>query len=88
MPLRIAIGSMSCEIINPHDKIGQRIKELILNKIEFFKGKNFDFLQNFSDHTTVEYNIENKIVELSYFKEVLDSENLLFVVRAAYRTII
>lgn len=87
MPLRIAIGSASCETINPHDKIGQRIKELILNKIEFFKGKDFEFLHNFSDYTTVEYNIENKLVELAFFKEVIDNENLLFVVRAAYRTI-
>ena len=87
MSYRIAFGPMNCEIINPHDKIGQKIKEIIENKINLFKATDFNLLINFSEYSYLDYKVENKLVEVSFFREILDSENVLLVVRASYRSI-
>ena len=83
---RISLGNTKIENAHLNGALDASICDLIVNKIQNFKSMRFSDLENLSTESVVEYVVRGKKVQITFYKKTLDSENILLVVQAAYKT--
>ena len=85
--LRISFGKALVEDVKKNDVLSVEICRIISQKISAYKTMEFSKLSSLSEENSVEYEIEGKNVVVTFYKKILDSENVLLVVQAAYKTL-
>ncbi len=83
---RISLGNATIKNAQSKGALDAAICDLIADKIQTFKTMRFSDLENLSTESVFEYVIRDKKVQITFYKKALDSENILLVVQAAYRT--
>jgi len=83
---RISLGSTTVESARSKGALEAAICDLIADKIHAFKKMKFAELKNLSAENAVEYTIQNKKVQVTFYKKDLGDEHVLLVVQAAYKT--
>lgn len=83
---RISLGNATVKSLQSKSDLDAAICDLIADKIQVVKKMNFSDLKDLSPESVFEYVIWDKNVQITFHKKVLNSENILIVVQAAYRT--
>ncbi len=84
---RISFGRLTVDSINKSDLFDLKICKIISDKIAVYKNMTFSNLLSLSDENPVEFYIEDKIVLFTFYRKFINSENILVVVQASYRTL-
>ncbi len=84
--IRISIGDARVEAVKEKTGLNAEVCKIIGNKMSTYKCMEFSRLKNLSEESCTEYKIQNKLIKMTLYKKMLNSERVLIVVQAAYKT--
>lgn len=83
---RISLGDASVDGALKKGSIDAVVGKLVANKIDTYKSMSFSALKNLPSETTIEYKVQGRNIQVTFYKIILEEDNLLLVVQAAYKT--